>query len=167
MKKYMDIHFPQAEPSGHRFFILFYHRAATNGHLEVLQWAYQNKFKYVDINACAYLAAEHGHMNVLEWAIQNGFIVNHLVFKKAILNNQIDIYEWLQVNYYGYDTDNNNDVDGERDFSENHNYPPNNNHQDNNNLTCCLSLDSAFLICVLTLFIITVVLLFLWTTGII
>jgi hypothetical protein len=92
MQKYLD-------NSGTVSFKLVCRKAAQNGHVEVLRWAYENGSEYVNANSCGYWAVRCGHIDVLEWAVQNGCVVNRVLFNAAIIHNQTDISAWLQTNY--------------------------------------------------------------------
>ena len=89
--------------------------AASGGHIETLQWLYNNggdasgctrqldshkefisairKRKW-NVSMCE-VAAEHGHTNVLNWAKQNNIQISPYCYSMAAYNGHIHVLQWL------------------------------------------------------------------------
>jgi hypothetical protein len=70
------------------------HEIASEGSLEVLEWAITNESKW-NSWVCAY-AAYNGHIHVLKWAKSNGYEWDSMICEYAACNGHLDIIKWAR-----------------------------------------------------------------------
>ncbi len=68
--------------------------AAKHGHLEVLQWARNNRCSWNEW-ICE-IAARHGHLEVLQWARNNGCPWDEWTCARAAFGGHLEILKWAR-----------------------------------------------------------------------
>ena len=66
--------------------------AAKCGHPELLKWAIQNKYKYTNLYA---IATTNGHLNVIQWMYENNIPCNNRTRYHAAVNGHMHIIKWI------------------------------------------------------------------------
>lgn len=87
--------------------------AATEGHIEVLQWLYdigtlkkpgnRRKSKVIYSNTAIDRAAYNGHLNVLKWFAASGLEFKYVhAINYAIVQGHLDILKWFKASGYKF-----------------------------------------------------------------
>ena len=71
--------------------------AATNGHLEVLQWLRVNECCPWNEYTCSN-AAHNGHLEMLQWARANGCRWSSMTCANAAHNGHLEVLQWARAN---------------------------------------------------------------------
>ncbi len=72
--------------------------AAQYGHLNILQWFYDNNFPLGE-NYCL-MAADYGQIKILDWALKNNIYVDFTDHEIIIQNGHVDVLQWLLDHNY-------------------------------------------------------------------
>lgn len=79
----------------------FYKLAARYGHLELLEWAFANKYKR-NKHICS-TAAAGGNLEILRWLRLKGFPWSSKTASHAALSGNFDMLKWLKKNKCSFD----------------------------------------------------------------
>ena len=96
---------------GHNLFLFFKNLwtiAVVNNKVDVLNWAYENKYlsdgPFLNGNVHSFdwaIAAAHGRIDILKWAHDNK-LLNNYVFRGAAEVGDIDVLQWGLDNKYDF-----------------------------------------------------------------